>query len=470
MNFLKKLTPFTLPFLLVACGNDDIDSTDLHVPDTYEFRSLTDPSSESSVKYKEIITRRMLIKELDNLIGSEYLQTVGSTLGREAVIELLNRIYKIGTKDNPNNLVSVNLYNDQSEATPINGAPLLSGLAPLQTTFAHLTPDVNLQDTMPGLAYDLPYRNADNTDLGVLIGWKKNGVNDEDLLPDALIQQWFERIAILASDDDETSKYSELNLDYKTLVVQFLSATLFYPQVARFHLNEYQGLLSDNSNTNQPYTELQHQWDLAFGHYGLARDAKNLGVNQIIAQADNDSNGDGKINLYSEYNYSFSQQAALKDMQATFADTNYLTKTLQAYLTGRQLIDLNYSDSTQIQNFPAKINVQASNIITNWENSQAATMVQYINALSQSAEFVENPIFDSIYARQWASLKTLAVGLQFNLNGQLNANDLTTIHDNIGIAPIFDRRQIPAHIRELYLARTLLQTRFNFSEENMNIW
>ncbi len=471
MIFLKKLTPFTLPFLLAACGNDDLDPSDLQTPDTYEFSSLTDPSAESSVEYKEVITRHILIKELDHLLGSEYLQTIGATQGKDAVIELLNRIYKVGTKDQANNLVSVNLYNEQSEATPINGAPLLSGLTLLQTTFADLSPNINLQDLMPGLAYDLPYRAENNADFGELIGWKKYDVADEDLLPDNLVQYWFERIATFASDGDDATSFFEANLDYRTLIVQFLSATLSYPQVTTFHLNEQQGLLAENSNTSLPYTELQHQWDVAFGHYGLARDAKIIGASQISQQADNDSNGDGAIDLYSEYSFSFAQLAALKDMQATFVDTNYSTKTVQAFLTGRQLIDLNYSDNTQIHNFRAKINTQASNILINWENSLAATMVQNINALSQSVNYVGlSANLEQIYASHWASLKATALSLQFNKNSRFSEANLILFHSHLGGGPIVDRTRIPYHTSDLFDARLLLQAQFNISEDNLNIW
>ncbi len=471
MIFLKKLTPFTLPFLLAACGNDDLDPNDLQTPDTYEFSSLTDPAAESSVEYKEVITRHLLINELDHLIGSEYLQTIGATQGKDAVIDLLNRVYKIGTKDQANNLVSVNLYNEQSEATPINGAPLLSGLALLQTTFADLSPDINLQDSMPGLAYDLPYRAEDNTEHGELIGWDIVDMHDEDLLPDALIQQWFERIAVYASDNDATTNYSKYNQDYKTLIVQFLSAALTYPQASTFQLNEQQGLLSENINSDQPYTALQHQWDLAFGHYGAARDAKILGPDQVNQLADNDSNSDGNIDLYSEYNFAFAQQAALKDTQAIFTDTNYSTKTLQAFLTGRQLMDLNYTDNSQNYNFRSKVNIQAGNILTNWENSLAAAMIQNINGLSVSVQYVELvPNLEKTYAIQWANLKTLSMALQFNANGQLSREDLETLQGHIGRDPIYNKGQIPSHTRELYSARTLLQTRFNFSEENTTAW
>ncbi len=470
MTFLKKLTPFTLPFLLVACGNDDIDPTDRYIPETYEFRSLTDPSAVSSIEYKDVITRHILINELDNLIGSQYLQTVGVTLGKDAVMELLNRIYKIGTKDQPNNLVSVNLYSEQGEATPINGTPLLSGLPLLQTTYADLSPNINLQDSMPGIAYELPYKNEINTDFGELVGWRKNEVVDENLLADTLIQNWFEEIATLASDDDDATRFIRSTFDYKTLIVQFLSATLFYPKVATFHLNEQHGLLSSNTNTNQPYTELQHEWDLAFGYYGFSRDAKAIGINQIAKQADNDSNSDGTIDLYAEYNFPLAQQAALKDTQATFADTNYSTKTLQAYLTGRQLIDLHFTDNTEIENFRAQINVQASDVLINWENSQIATLVQYVNSAALSTKFIEVPLFESLYATNWANLKALSTSLQFNSNSQLSSEDIVELSNHIGDAPIFNKTQIANHLKSLYSARTLLQTRFNLSEENMNVW
>jgi len=471
MIFLKKLTPFTLPFLLAACGNDDIDPSDLQTPDVYEFSSLTDSSAISSVEYKEVITRHILINELNHLLGSEYLQEIGATKGRAAVLELLNRIYTAGTGALTNNLVNVNLYNDQSEATPINGTPLQSGLIPLQTTFADLSPNINLRDAMPGLAYDLPFRDENNSFLGEFIGWDINDVNDEDLLPDAMIQSWFNSVATLASDDDDTTTYYENNFNYRELIVQFLSSVLFYPQAATFHLNEQQGLFAENINISAPYTELQHQWDLAFAHYGFARDTKTLGPNKVSEQADYDNNGDGSIDLYSEYSFNFSRQAALKDIQATFVDTNYSSKTIQAFLTGRQLIDLNYIDSSQVQNFRSEINIQANIILDNWENSLAATMVQSINLLSQSVQFIElDPDLEKIYATQWAKLKATTMGFQFNNNSQFSVDNLKAFHDYIGKTPIKNRSIVTYYLTDLFDARLLLQAQFNISEDNVNAW
>ena len=114
-TLFKKVALISLPLLLTACGDDDLDPDSINAPDVYNFTSLTDPSAVSSVDYKEATTRLVLIEELNYLIGSQYFLEYAESHGKDDAIILLNRAYTEGTKSSfINNLASVSLYTGNS--------------------------------------------------------------------------------------------------------------------------------------------------------------------------------------------------------------------------------------------------------------------------------------------------------------------------------------------------------------------
>ncbi len=126
MKILKGTTLFALPLLLVACGNDDLDTISIQAPDVYEFTSLLDPSAISSVDYKEATTQLILINELDHFIASDALQ-VGNS--KEDALSKMNSLYKSGTQTFAiNNLLTSDIYSTENKATELHGLTLDSNI------------------------------------------------------------------------------------------------------------------------------------------------------------------------------------------------------------------------------------------------------------------------------------------------------------------------------------------------------
>ncbi len=480
MAFLKRLTPFTLPFLIAACGNDDLDPNDISAPDIYEFTSQTDPASPSSVDYKEAVTRILLIKELEHLIGSNHLQTVGESNGRAFVLHLLNRIYKVGTKDLTNNLGSTNLYDDPANPTPTPTPTPISGINPEtditsdlaleQQDFSQLAQNVNLMDKMPGIAYPLTYRDEEDATKGRFIGWPLTGVTGDDM-PDALIQHWFEKIADIATDGNLDTKFINSGRDYQQLVSTFLLGAIGFGQISSTHLNTTSGLTAENSgDSSLAYTPLEHQWDLAFGYYGGVRHLATLSDTQITQQKDHNYVGQS-IDLFSEYNFDYAQQTVSRDMVAPLADSVMSDSIIQAFLNGRQLISSAYKSTESRQSLQSKINAEANIILENWEKSLAATSIHFSNT---TADYVlRYPGFANEYAASWSKLKAYSLALQFHPNPTLSADVLQELHVMLRETPEvnLDVSKLINYSLELSIeARGIFEVAFEFSTENARVW
>ncbi len=482
MTFLKKLTPFTLPFLLAACGDDNLDPNAINAPDVYEFASLTDPSAVSSVDYREATTRLVLIKELEYLIGSDYLQEYGTDVNntKDDVISLLNRVYEGGTTlTYANNLIDVNLYNNTSTATSIRGMDLKSGLDQLQQDFSQLEPNTNLKSHMAGLNNNKLFMlNPIDKESIVFIGWGLPLTTDHNLIPDRLIQSWFESIATLAKDGNPDTKYSNGSLDFQALITVFLMGSINYYQATNIHLNANLGLLTDNTTTSDaPYTNLQHQWDLAMGYYGASQNIKLLTNQQVIEQPDHDYNKDNKIDFFSEYNFKFSINSAARNAGSLLSNVNLSEKIIQAFLNGRELIDKElihgYTDTAN------PLSTQVKQLKEQWEHSIAATLLHYLNTtandsallkLSESDPDTANEYNRAHHATQWSMLKAYTLILQFNSNGKLSSQDFIDIHSAIGQNPELKSGGINSYIKELFTAQALITEKFGFSIQDAENW
>ncbi len=474
MTPLKILTLSSLPMFLLACGNDDEDTFSINAPDTYAFTSITDPSAPSSVDYKEATTRNVLIKELEFLIGSDYLQEVGQAQGHAAALELLNRIYIKGTLDVPDNLVATNLYNQQSEPTPIMGLTFSSDFPSLQQSFADLEPNINLQNKLAGISKDLFFRNDDNDTYGDLIGWYINLLADEDDVPDRMIGHWFERIAVLASDTNPETRYIEGNQDYQKLVTVFLSGAINYFNATQFHLHFEQGMQANNTigGSSTYYSDLQHQWDLALGYYGASRDIKTLKFQQVSSQGDNDSNQDQLIDLYSEFNFAYSLEASYRDRDGPLGDIKFTPAITQSQLNGRQLIDnqLNLTPSTTTE----PISFQTETLLRNWEKVIAATILHYLNTTANDAALfkLDDLEYDEKhYITQWSALKAHALALQFSPFGTLSKQELIDVHTDLGTGPeISNPNFLNTQFSNYSNVRSMLIDKFEFSNESAGNW
>ncbi len=449
MISLKKLTPFTLPFLLAACGNDDLDPDAIDAPDTYEFNSLTDPSAMTSVDYSEATTRLVLIKELEYLINSEFLQDYGEQHDKEAVVALLNRVYREGTKpDSTNNLASVNLYDNSTTPTPIKSINFTDDT----TTFTALMSNVNLQEVIPGLNTNIPTREIQDIEgNGDFIGWRLEGNSNGNTYAIGMIQSWFEVIATLATDVDDlgnvntASQFSSNNINYRDLIISFLSASIPYFEVTNIHLHE-DALEADNSHStsSQSYTQLEHHWDMAYGYFGTTITAKTQSLTSLLAtQSASLENANERI-------YDIAAEAAQRDIDSLLNSSAISRSFINNTIDGRTLISLNKTSS---------LYQYRKNILDNWEKTLAATLIHHING-SIGLGFTVN-------LDHWAHMKAYALALQFNPNPLLSEQVLLDIHSLIGELPKVGNKN---YLKDLLLARDKIQASYNFPLSDVQKW
>ncbi len=447
-TLFKKVALISLPLLLTACGDDDLDPDSINAPDVYDFTSLTDPSAVSSVDYKEATTRLVLIEELNYLIGSQYFLEYAESHGKDDAIILLNRAYTEGTKSSfINNLASVSLYTGNSNPTPINSINFTGNIV----TFDSLSENVNLKEAMPGISTNIPTRTIEsNEENGDFIGWEIEGNLDGNSYADNMIQDWFEVIAELLTDKDDfdefdrTTQFIKDNINYHDLIISFLRASIPYSEISNRHLSPaVLAASNDQNDSTSPYTLLEHNWDMAFGYYGAPINIKlRSSANIIAAQT-------SSVTTINDHVFSIAGSAAQRDLDSP-TNTSTLTKSfINAALTGRKLITLDNRE--QLADF-------APILISNWEKTLAATLVHHINHSIASSG-------NTVNLEHWAHMKAYALAMQFNSN--TDEQTLLDLHRLIGDLPLLNNRN---YLIGLLEARGKLQNTYILPLSDLQNW
>lgn len=477
MKLAKGISVLSAAILLAACGDSDSDSDNgVSVPETYTFESSL-ISGDSSVSHSGQATRHILISELKNLIGSGELQNAAD---KNAALAMLNAVYAKGTKDVTENLIGTNVYTAGAEATPVSISLKSENVTLLQDDFSSVSGDKNLQGKIAGKDNLLTH--------GEFIGWsvattgdneaKGDGVN---AAPELLIQQWFDQIADLAVDGDADTKYvTAEGLDLQQLVQKFLLGAVTYSQAAEDYLKADKGLVKQNSaedKAGKPYTSLEHQWDEGFGYFGAAHDYNLYSDSENKAKQDNDTNQDGKIDLYSEYSFGHSVNAAKRDKGSAdnAAATDFSKGAMDAFLKGRAIIQENIgTDPVAGEGYHVELVAQANIALNNWEKAVAATVVHYINdVIADYATFGTSDFNSGDLAKHWSEMKGFALGLQFSPVALISVANLKSVHDAFGEAPALltaDQAAVNAYIVKLQEARAIMQTAYGFNADNVANW
>ncbi len=471
MKLVKGMSVLSAAILLAACGSDDDNDSDNNngttAPTTYTFESQV-VAGESSVSYGGQVARNVLINELKTLISSPQLASElgDNTTTGLAILDKLNLIYEVGTSTpivQTYNLTSQNAYTLALEETPV-GISVTEGSL-VQTGYGDLSGDKNLQSKMAGIDNALA--------LGEFVGWDVEA-DTEDAKPNALIKDWFIDIAVNAEVDNSAKPYlSETGLDYQQLIQKFLLGSVAFSQTANDYLKADKGLLKQNSagdkDGSKPYTSLEHQWDEGFGYFGAARDYNNYSDAELKAQKDNDSNGDGQIDLTAEYTFAMAQYANKRDASIEGWDSS--KKIMDAYLKGRQIIVDNYgTDPVAGEGYHAELVEQAEIIIETWEEIFAANVIHYINStLADMAKIGGDDYSFDKHAKHWSEMKGFALALQFNPIAEIELDELKQLHSLVGQAPVLEGGDVEAYQQALTQARDLLADVYDF-EGDVSQW
>ena len=234
--------------------------------------------------------------------------------------------------------------------------------------------------------------------------------------------------------------------DLQQLIQKFLLGAVAFSQGADDYLDDdvdSKGLRASNlPSTNKDgsigkaYTALAHNWDEGFGYFGAARDFGNYTDDEIAKkggrddyQGYHDTNGDGAIDLKTEYNWGHSINAAKRDRGSS---TDLTKDAFEAFVMGRKLIHENTGEELTDEQMETLKGYRDKAILA-WEKAIAATVVHYINDTIADMDAAEYNFYD--HAKHWGEMKGFALSFQFNPRSPVSDADFAAIHEKMGTAP-----------------------------------
>lgn len=292
---------------------------------------------------------------------------------------------------------------------------------------------------------------------------------------DELIRAYLDTIATRSQDPDKlgtpAAYTTSEGVDLSQMVNKLLLGAVVYSQGTGKYLKI--ALDADNSeprSEGDPFTEMEHLWDEAFGYFGAARDYFNYTDAELVeGPIYKDANGDGQIDFTSEYNFTYSTYAGKRDQGGSGVD--FTKNIFQAFLEGRTAI-VNQASVSEI----AAARDRAGEA---WEKLVAANVIHYANStISDLEEVTESQVAEKNNAElneHWAEMKGFAYALQFNRLDvrQITDGNLEELHGLIGDAPVYalpGSEESETFRSDLNAAKDLLQSVFGFSDENVANW
>ncbi len=480
---LRLLATTACALAVVACSDDgstdastdagsaDGSAADAHagdsssggVPTTYAFTSKV--GTGSSVSYSGQVHRHVLIGDLKIWVG-ELTQSVDG-----------GKAYKVGDVKK-----ALMFYYDYKGGEG-GSVPIKLKTTPplLQVNYGDIG-DASLKAKIAG--NDAKGQHKDFTKK--LAGWAGQ------TSAEGLVIHWFDALDKLTVDriagkvgKDPAGKalakvfVTESGLDLQQLIQKFLLGAVTFSQGADDYLDDDtdgKGLKTQNvkpDKDGKPYTTLEHQWDEGFGYFGAARDYGDYTDDEIAAKGGrdgwksgyHDTDGDGKIDLKSEYNFGHALNCAKRDRGSKdIAATNYTKEAFDAFLVGRTIIG-NAAGNELTPGEMKALLAQRDIIVSTWEKCAAATAVHYINeTLGDMSKFgtADYAFYD--HAKHWSELKGFALSLQFSRHSPLKAA-FADVHTKIGDAPVLasaDKAAIDAYKKALVDARKLIGDAYAF--------
>ena len=467
------------------------------MPLVYSAEGKLNGGSADGVSYTGQTARLVLQQKL-----TDYMEDIVEQEGETATISAGLRFYVTGEgADDVNH-----------GFTTKGGDPVIPG-----PTYGDISKGKNLNGKIAGGSL------AGTGETGKLIndeffGWK-SGL-DSTPLPIELVYLWMDALAAEASDGQDPTitiaDGSQVNISspmiskegvhYRQLIQKFLSVAVNFSQGT----NDY--LLTDFGSALGPYKDktyssAAHKFDEGFGYYGASRDMNDYTDDEAAGKGGRaeygkgyyDSNGDGLIDLRSEFVFGHAQNCAkrdrLKDAEGN-AYTNFTKDAMDAFMIGRRILQNAEEAGELTEAANDALQAQIKIAAVTWEKCIAATAIHYINDVSADmAEFSNGAFADRSnfvnLAKHWGELKGFALGLQFSALSPFrdgstgkSITDLKRALDLMGDAPMMpDGSQngqpttaasaddaIAGYLSDLQEARTILSEAYGFNPDAVAIW
>jgi len=275
---------------------------------------------------------------------------------------------------------------------------------------------------------------------GTITAWPNNMTAPE------VIDFWMMKAA-------DNPKDVSVGLNYQQLLSKFIMGAVFYNQAVDNYLDEKMG--ADSKPNDKPYkdgacyTGKEHSWDEAFGYWGAAahslllsaEDNYNVAKRKDLVSADH--NGDGVVDLKSEYVFAHAYYASSFDKGGK---TSYMEDITRAFIDGRKLITsangekLSDAQRSQLMGY-------VDTISKNWEKVIAESVFKYAGSTYKSLVALETVSNDDLakefskYMKYWGELKGFSMALQVGKNNI--GETATKLNRMVGYGPILmDETQI----------------------------
>ncbi|SET00889.1 DUF4856 domain-containing protein [Thalassotalea agarivorans] len=462
-----------------SAGNTFSKALTIEITDELDFYGFASKfvDGESSVSYSGQIARHALIAELNHFIGEQLQSEIdaGNIASRQDVLDRLDRLFRT-TEEQWDNF------------------PITFTTGTKQTFFTDIASYKSLVGKIAG--NDATGQHKDWTVAGTMTGW------DSDTTPEGLVDILFGQLAdnaeqyILGNQrlDADGAIITKLYLnadgtDLKQLIQKFLLGAVAYSQAMDDYFGdetEGKGLTTDNVSAvdGKSYSNLEHQFDEGYGYFGAARNYLSYNDNELAGKVESeedgradwngkhDTDGDGVIDLLSEYNWGNSTNAAKRD-RGTVGNTNptnYTQDIMEALLAGRSLINENAGMALSAEQMEELVGYRDA-VSKGWERAIATTVVHYINDTIADLENLGTDDFNlEDTAKHFSEMKGFALGLQFNPYSEISDADFDEIHRLMDVSPDLDTTTVATYIEDLKTARTMIATSLSLDEENVLNW
>lgn len=433
-NVIVRRARRALPLLLVplaAACDGPVDpgknGSGIEVPGAYVFESRFE-AGVSSVSYTGQTVRNLLVQDLKMLIGR-----LGSAGAEPITVDDLLALYE---------------HQDAANLATLTR----TGTLPL------------LQDRYSAITTGKSLVNGPISDA-LVIGYGRTA--------DELLREWFQ---IIADNSQDAAKlgtpavYTNAEgVDLSQMIEKVLHGAVAYSRGTGHYLST----VLDQDNTvpaaNQSYTRMEHFWDEAFGYFGATRDYFDYSDAELAGSSSfyRDSNGDGRIDLRSEYNFAFAKNAGKRDRAAQGLD--FTREIFDAFLRGRTAI---------VNQEPTAAVAEQRNIVARvWEEVIAATVVHYINStLDDVAGLTSARIAARDHVelnKHWAEMRAFTINLQYNPFRQISNAQLQELAGWMGTSPPYfapGTAEFQAAVADLERAKALIQSVYGFSAANVAAW
>lgn len=435
-SYRSRLTALAAALMLggslAGCTDEIVDpgpSNGIPVPSTYTFASRFD-ATKSSVDYGGQVVRNLLIQDLTTAVAN--LSKPGAVAVSEA--DLL-AIY------------------EHSDAANLVTKVSVSGRELLESQYNRISTGKKLSDKISTAS---------------VIGTNQTA--------DALIRGWIRTAALNAQDGSKLGTSAaildENGRDIAEMINKVLLGAVSYYQATSVYLA---GVATKDNAVAAPdgkggvlaYTVMEHNWDEAFGYFGAARDYARYSDDNLTgtsADYSYDSNGDGKIDLRSEYNHTVARYAARRDK--SIAGSDFTKEIFDAFLKGRTAVTN--------QGTTAEINTHRGAVSTAWEKIIAASAVHYVNDVRKAMATAGQPDFNEFGLRHaWSEMKGLLIALQFNSAKLISDTQLASIHTLVGDTPVVAAAGTDAnttYAAALDSVKSVMKSVYGFSDAQMAAW